>query len=133
MHGHGGITVEHHKVLALHNDLGPGDRFFWFTTTGWMMWNYLVSGLLVGATLVLFDGDPGHPDLGAPVAHGRGRGGVTFFGTSAPFLLACRKAGLTPGADPADLSALRSVGSTGAPLPPEGFEWVHEAVGPTCW
>src|SRR5690606_27235464 len=65
VHGHGGIVLEHHKVLALHNDLGPGDRFFWFTTTGWMMWNYLVSGLLVGATPVLFDGDPGHPDLGA--------------------------------------------------------------------
>jgi len=65
VHGHGGILVEHHKVLALHNDLGPGDRFFWFSTTGWMMWNYLVSGLLVGATVVLFDGDPGHPDLGA--------------------------------------------------------------------
>ena len=61
MHGHGGITVEHLKTTALHHDLGAGDRFFWFTTTGWMMWNYLVSGLLVGATIVLFDGDPAHP------------------------------------------------------------------------
>ena len=130
VHGHGGILVEHHKVLALHNDLGPGDRFFWFSTTGWMMWNYLVSGLLVGATPVLFDGDPGHPDLGALWRMAADEG-VTFFGTSAPFLLACRKAGVTPGAD-RRLSALRAVGSTGAPLPAEGFEWVYEAVRATC-
>jgi acetoacetyl-CoA synthetase len=128
VHGHGGILVEHHKVLALHADLGPGDRFFWFTTTGWMMWNYLVSGLLVGATPVLYDGDPGHPDLGA-LWRMAGEEGVTFFGTSAPFLLACRKAGIVPSAE-ADLAALRAVGSTGAPLPAEGFEWVYEAVRP---
>jgi acetoacetyl-CoA synthetase len=128
VHGHGGILLEHHKVLALHNDLGPGDRFFWFSTTGWMMWNYLVSGLLVGATPVLFDGDPGHPDL-ATLWRMAGEEGVTLFGTSAPFLLACRKAGVDPAAV-ADLSALRSVGSTGAPLPPEGFEWVYEMLGP---
>ncbi|HET9610414.1 MAG TPA: acetoacetate--CoA ligase [Acidimicrobiales bacterium] len=128
VHGHGGILVEHHKVLALHNDLGPGDRFSWFTTTGWMMWNYLVSGLLVGATTVLFDGDPGHPDLGE-LWRMAGDEGVTFFGTSAPYLLACRKAGVEPAAI-ADLSGLRGVGSTGAPLPAEGFGWVYEAVGP---
>jgi acetoacetyl-CoA synthetase len=128
VHGHGGILVEHHKVLALHADLGPGDRFFWFSTTGWMMWNYLVSGLLVGATSVLFDGDPGRPDLGA-LWRMAAEEGVTFFGTSAPFLLACRKAGIVPSAE-ADLGALRAVGSTGAPLPAEGFEWVYEAVKP---
>ncbi|MGH9262959.1 MAG: AMP-binding protein, partial [Acidimicrobiales bacterium] len=127
VHGHGGILLEHHKVLALHNDLGPGDRFFWFSTTGWMMWNYLVSGLLVGATPVLFDGDPGYPDLVA-LWQMAAEEGVTFFGTSAPFLLACRKAGVEPGAV-ADLAALRAVGSTGAPLPAEGFVWVYEAVG----
>ena len=127
VHGHGGITVEHHKVLALHNDLGPGDRFFWFSTTGWMMWNYLVSGLLVGATPVLFDGDPGWPGLDALWRMAADEG-VTFFGTSAPFLLACRKEGVVP-RQVADLTALRSVGSTGAPLPVEGFEWVVEAVG----
>jgi acetoacetyl-CoA synthetase len=127
VHGHGGILLEHHKVLALHNDLGPGDRFFWFSTTGWMMWNYLVSGLLVGATPVLFDGDPGYPDLGA-LWQMAAEEGVTFFGTSAPFLLACRKAGVEPRAV-ADLAALRAVGSTGAPLPAEGFVWVYEAVG----
>ncbi len=126
VHGHGGIVVEHHKVLALHNDLGPGDRFLWFTTTGWMMWNYLVSGLLVGATPVLFDGDPGHPDLAA-LWRTAADEGVTFFGTSAPFLMACRKAGIRP-AEAADLGALRAVGSTGAPLPAAGFEWVYEAV-----
>ncbi|HKY66955.1 MAG TPA: acetoacetate--CoA ligase [Acidimicrobiales bacterium] len=126
VHGHGGILVEHQKVLALHADLGPGDRFFWFSTTGWMMWNYLVSGLLVGATPVLFDGDPGHPGLDALWRMAADEG-VTFFGTSAPFLLACRKAGVVP-REVADLAALRGVGSTGAPLPAEGFAWVYEAV-----
>jgi acetoacetyl-CoA synthetase len=127
VHGHGGILLEHCKALALHGDLGPGDRFFWFSTTGWMMWNFLVSGLLVGATPVLFDGDPGSPDLGA-LWRLAGDVGVTYFGTSAPFLLACRKAGVQPAAE-ADLSALRTVGSTGAPLPPEGFRWVHHELG----
>ncbi|HEY8544566.1 MAG TPA: acetoacetate--CoA ligase [Acidimicrobiales bacterium] len=126
VHGHGGILLEHHKALALQNDLGPGDRFFWFSTTGWMMWNFLVSGLLVGATPVLFDGDPGAPDLGA-LWRLAGEVGVTYFGTSAPFLLACRKAGVHPAAE-ADLSALRTIGSTGAPLPAEGFRWVHDEL-----
>ena len=123
VHGHGGITLEHLKVLALHQDLGPGDRFCWFSTTGWMMWNYLVSGLLVGATVVLFDGDPGHPDLGAlwDLAE---ETGTTVFGASAPFLMACRKADLRPAR-----GALRWVGSTGAPLPAAGFRWVHERIG----
>jgi acetoacetyl-CoA synthetase len=127
VHGHGGILLEHHKALALHHDLGPADRFFWFSTTGWMMWNYLVSGLLVGATPVLFDGDPGHPDLTA-LWRMAGDERLTFFGTSAPFLLACRKAGIRP-RDIADLRGLRGVGSTGAPLPADGFEWVYDAVG----
>jgi len=127
VHGHGGILLEHLKVLGLHHDLGPGERFCWFTTTGWMMWNYLVSGLTVGSTLVLVDGDPAHPDL---LALWRlvEELEVTLFGVGAPFLLACRKAGLSPGRE-LDLSSLRSVGSTGAPLPPEGFGWVSEHVG----
>lgn len=129
VHGHGGILLEHLKVLALHNDLGPEDRFFWFSTTGWMMWNYQVSGLAVGATIVLFDGAPGHPDLGALWRLAADEG-VTFFGTSAPFLMACRKEGLRP-ATLVDLSALRAVGSTGAPLPVEGFRYVSDAVGPS--
>jgi len=127
VHGHGGILLEHLKMLGLHHDLGPGDRFCWFTTTGWMMWNYLVSGLTVGATVVLVDGDPGHPDLLALwrlAAELR----ITLLGVGAPFLLSCRKAGLSPATE-LDLSALRSVGSTGAPLPPEGFGWVYEHVG----
>jgi acetoacetyl-CoA synthetase len=128
VHGHGGILLEHLKVLSLHCDLGPGDRLFWFSTTGWMMWNFLVSGLLVGATVVLYDGDPGAPDLGN-LWRMAGETGVTLFGTSAPFLLACRKAEVHP-AELADLSRLRSVGSTGAPLPPEGFRWVYDELGP---
>ncbi|MCW3814650.1 acetoacetate--CoA ligase [Micromonospora sp. DR5-3] len=127
VHGHGGILLEHLKMLALHHDLGPADRFFWFTTTGWMMWNFLVSGPAVGATIVLFDGNPGHPDLGALWRMAE-QTGTTYFGTSAPFLLACRKAGLVP-KEIADLSALRGLGSTGAPLPVEGFTWVYENVG----
>jgi len=127
VHGHGGILLEHLKMLALHHDLGPTDRFFWFTTTGWMMWNFLISGPAVGASIVLFDGNPGHPDL-AELWRLAEQTGITYFGTSAPFLLACRKAGLRPGAD-LDLAALRGIGSTGAPLPAEGFRWVYEAVG----
>ncbi|MBY8872158.1 acetoacetate--CoA ligase [Micromonospora sp. PLK6-60] len=129
VHGHGGILLEHLKMLALHHDLGPGDRFFWFTTTGWMMWNFLVSGPAVGAAIVLFDGNPGHPDLGA-LWRLAAESGTTYFGTSAPFLLACRKAGLVP-REVADLSALRGLGSTGAPLPVEGFTWVYENVSDT--
>ena len=130
VHGHGGILLEHLKSLALHHDLGPDDRFFWFSTTGWMMWNLLVSGLCVGSPLVLFDGDPGWPDLGA-LWRMAAEAAVTVFGSSAPFLLSCRKAGLQL-SELADLSRIRSVGSTGAPLPPEGFEWVYEQL-PGVW
>jgi acetoacetyl-CoA synthetase len=126
VHGHGGILLEHLKALALHTDLGPADRFFWFTTTGWMMWNYLVSGLAVGSTVVTFDGDPAQPDLSS-LWRLAAETGTTYFGASAPFLMACRKAGLEPGRD-LDLAGLRGVGSTGAPLPEAGFRWVHEAV-----
>ncbi len=128
VHGHAGILVEHLKVIGLHGDIGPTDRFAWFTTTGWMMWNYLVSGLLVGATIVLFDGDPMQPGPDA-LWQWCARERVTWFGASAPFLLACRKAGLRPGAD-LELGALRAVGSTGAPLPADGFRWVYDAVSP---
>ncbi|GAA1816711.1 acetoacetate--CoA ligase [Planosporangium flavigriseum] len=127
VHGHGGILLEHLKMLALHHDLGPGDRFFWFSTTGWMMWNYLASGPAVGSAIVLFDGNPAAPDLGE-LWRIAAESGMTYFGTSAPFLLSCRKAGIVP-REIADLSKLRGVGSTGAPLPPEGFGWVYEAVG----
>lgn len=126
VHGHGGILVEHLKALTLHADLGPDDRFFWFTTTGWMMWNYLVSGLLTGSTLVLFDGDPGSDDLDILWRLAEEEA-VTWFGASAPFLMSCRRAGLDPGRRHR-LDALRAVGSTGAALPADGFRWVYEHV-----
>ena len=127
VHGHGGILLEHLKSLQLHNDLGSDDRFFWFSTTGWMMWNYLLGILSLGGAALLFDGNPGYPDLNTLwrfAAETR----MTYFGTSAPFLHACMKAGITPGRD-LDLSALRGIGSTGAPLSPEGFRWVREMLG----
>ena len=126
VHGHGGILLEHLKWLGLHADLGPDDRFFWFTTTGWMMWNALIGGLLVGAAIILYDGSPAYPDLTALWRLAE-ETGMTYFGTSAPYLLACAKAGLEPGRT-FDLSRLRGLGSTGAPLPPEGFQWVYEHV-----
>ena len=129
VHGHGGILLEHLKIHALHHDLGPDDRFFWFSTTGWMMWNYLVSGLAVDATIVLYDGSPAHPDLGALWRLAEEER-LTYFGTSAPYLMACRKEGLRPG-ELADLSALRGIGSTGAPLPVDGFRYVYDAISPT--
>ena len=125
--GHGGIVVEHFKALGLQSGLEPGDRFFWFTTTGWMMWNFIASGLLVGATIVLYDGSPGHPDLNA-LWHLAEQHRVTYFGTSAPFIQSCLKAGLAP-AERYDLSALRVVGSTGSPLSSEGFRWIADAIG----
>jgi acetoacetyl-CoA synthetase len=126
VHGHGGIVLEHLKALCLHQDLGPGDRFFWYTTTGWMMWNYLAGALLAGATAVAYDGSASHPDTGVLwqlIADTR----VSYAGTGAPYLLACMKAGLRPGTE-FDLSALRGIGSTGSPLPPEGFRWVYDEV-----
>jgi acetoacetyl-CoA synthetase len=131
VHGHGGIVLEHLKSLALHLDLRPGDRFLWFTTTGWMMWNFLVSGLLVGATIVLYDGSAAHPDLGA-LWRLVERSGISYLGTSAPFIHACMRAGVEPRSF-ADLSSLRAIGSTGAPLSPEGFVWVSERVGEHVW
>ena len=126
VHGHGGMLLEHLKALALHLDLGEKDVFFWFSTTGWMMWNMLVSGLLVGATCVLYDGSPAFPGmltLWKLAAEER----ISYFGTSAPYLLACQKAGVEP-AKHHDLSAIRGLGTTGAPLPASGFEWVYAHV-----
>lgn len=125
--GHGGIVVEHLKTLALHHDLGPGKRFFWFTTTGWMMWNLLISGLMVGSTVVIYDGSPGYPDLGTLWRLAE-KHGVTYFGVSAPYIHACMKAGLRP-VDELDMSGIRALGSTGAPLSVDGFRWVADAVG----
>ncbi|MGZ5348288.1 MAG: acetoacetate--CoA ligase, partial [Solirubrobacterales bacterium] len=127
--GHGGILLEQLKKLNLHVDAREGDRVFWFTTTGWMMWNYLVSGLLTGATIVTFDGDPASPTLEALWGLAE-EAEITWFGASAPYFMACRKAGLHP-ARKFDVSRLRAVGSTGAPLPADGFRWVYEEVGRT--
>ena len=129
--GHGGILLEHLKKLHLHVDAQEDDRIFWFTTTGWMMWNFLVGALLTPAPIVLYDGSPGHPDMGVlwDLAE---QAGITCFGTSASYVAACMKAGVEPAAE-RDLGRLRAVGSTGSPLSPEGFEWVYEHVGSDTW
>lgn len=130
-HSNGGVLLEHLKYMAFHNDAKAGEHFFWFTTTGWMMWNFLQASMLVGAVPVVFDGSPGYPDMDVlwkmaeelPIHH---------FGTSAPYLVASMKQALQP-KDKFNLSALRSIGSTGAPLPPEAFRWVYESVGEHIW
>jgi acetoacetyl-CoA synthetase len=131
VHGQGGILLEHLKKLRLHLDAQAGDRIFWFTTTGWMMWNFLVGGLLSDASIVLFDGNPAHPDLGT-LWDLADAAGITCFGTSAGYLGACQKAGVEARAG-RDLSRLDSIGSTGSPLAPEGFDWVREHVGEDVW
>jgi acetoacetyl-CoA synthetase len=131
VHGHGGILLEQLKKLHLHVDLHEGDRLFWFTTTGWMMWNFLISGLLTRASIVLYDGSPGYPDMNVLWELAE-RAEITCFGTSASYIAACMKAGIEPAAEN-DLARLRSVGSTGSPLAPEGFDWVYEHVGADTW
>ncbi len=126
VHGHGGILLEHAKVLGLHFDLGPDDRFFWYTTTGWMMWNFCMSGLLVGSAVVTFDGDPAWPEpdaLWATIAETA----TTCGGVGAGYLVAGMKAGRRPGAGH-DLQQLRTLGSTGSPLPAAAARWVYDAV-----
>jgi acetoacetyl-CoA synthetase len=129
--GQGGILIEQLKKMHLHVDAKPGDRLFWFTTTGWMMWNFIVSGLLTEAAIVLYDGNPGFPDMGA-LWDLAAEAGITTFGTSAAFVSACMKAGVEPGWG-RDLSRLRAVGSTGSPLAPEGFDWIYEHLGADTW
>jgi acetoacetyl-CoA synthetase len=131
VHGQGGILLEHCKKAYLHLDAQRGDRYFWFSTTGWMMWNFLIGVLLTDASIILFDGNPGYPDLGTlwDLAE---RTRMTCFGTSAAFIASCMKADVKP-ADGRDLSALRSVGSTGSPLSPEGFHWIYDHLGKDTW
>ena len=131
VHGHGGIVLEHAKVVGLHCDVRRGDRMFWYTTTGWMMWNLLLGSLLVGGTPVLYDGNPGFPDLGVLWEMASGAG-VTLFGTSAAFLAASLRAGVRPGAQH-DLGRLRAIGSTGSPLAVDVYGWVYEAVKKDVW
>jgi acetoacetyl-CoA synthetase len=126
VHSHGGILLEHLKMIVLHLDLRPGDRFFWYTSTGWMMWNFLVGGLLSGATIVLYDGSPAYPDINV-LWRLCDEVGITYFGTSAAFIHSCMKAGIQPN-DLFDLESIKAVGSTGSPLSREGFRWVYANV-----
>lgn len=128
--GHGGILLEHLKQCGLHMNLQEGDRFFWFTTTGWMMWNIVVGGLLNGSTILLYDGNPGYPNLDTLWKFAE-ETKMTVFGTSATFILSCMNGKIKPANF--DLSHLRSIGSTGSPLPPEGFAWVYEHVKNDLW
>ena len=131
VHGHGGVVLEHAKAVGLMFDIRDGDRMSWYTTTGWMMWNFLVGSMLVGGVPLLYDGSPGYPDLDVLwrlAADAR----VKLFGTSAAFLAACMKGGLRPGATH-DLSRLEAIGSTGSPLSVEAFGWVYDAVKPDVW
>jgi acetoacetyl-CoA synthetase len=131
VHGHGGVVLTMLKDSGLHNDLGPQDRFHWYSSTGWIMWNCQVGGLLLGATICLYDGNPGWPDFGALwrfVADEK----ITFFGAGAAFYANCLKAGLAPGRT-LDLSPLRALGSTGSPLSPEAYRWVYAEVKPDVW
>lgn len=130
-HSHGGCLLEHLKYLAFHNDVHAGERFFWYTTTGWMMWNYLHGAMLHGATIVLYDGSPGHPNLERLWALSE-EVSISHFGTSAPYLVACMKAEVNPG-QRYDLKALRSIGSTGSPLPEEAFAWVYNKIHNRIW
>jgi acetoacetyl-CoA synthetase len=126
VHGHGGVVIEQRKQAALHMDIGPGDRFFWYASTAWIMWNIAASALLAGATVVVYDGAPTHPSVDALFGLAA-RTGITFFGTSPGYLGACEKAGERPG-EKHDLSAVRSIGVTGSPLPSSTFRWVYDAV-----
>jgi len=129
--GQGGILLEHIKNLYLGLDLKEDDRFFWYTTTGWMMWNLLLGGLLIGTTVLLYDGSPSYPDMNSLWQYAE-KSGMTFFGTSAGYILGCMKAGIEPGTT-FNLSKLRGLGSTGSPLPPEGFQWVYDQIKKDIW
>ena len=132
VHGQGGILVEQLKKGFLHLDAQPGDRLFWFTTTGWMMWNFVVGVLLTEASIVLYDGNPGYPDFGRLWDLAQ-ETGMTTFGTSAAFVSSCMKEGLSLRCAERPLASLRSVGSTGSPLAPEGFRWIYDELGPDMW
>jgi acetoacetyl-CoA synthetase len=130
-HSQGGVLLEHLKYLAFHNDVHPGERFFWYSTTGWMMWNFVQASLLTGGTAVLYDGSPNYPDMEVLWAFAE-RAKIHHFGTSAPYLVACMKRQLRP-SETYDLSHLRSIGSTGAPLPPEAFDYVYQYIKEDLW
>ena len=130
-HSQGGVLLEHYKYLAFHNDVHSGERFFWFSTTGWMMWNFVQASLLVGATIVLYDGSPGYPSLNVLWRFAE-QAKIAHFGTSAPYLVACMQQNLHPGEE-YNLKSLRSIGSTGSPLPPEAFDWCYASIKSDLW
>ncbi len=130
-HSHGGILLEHLKYLGFHNDVHVGDRCFWYTTTGWMMWNYIQASLLCGGTVALYDGSPVYPNIRVLWKFAE-EAKITHFGTSAGFIVANMKADTHPGAE-YNLSKLKSIGSTGSPLPPEAFDWIYQEVKEDMW
>ena len=129
-HSHGGVLLEHLKYIHFHNDVHTGEVYFWFTTTGWMMWNFVQSTLLAGATIVLYDGNPGYPDMNA-LWKLTEEIKINHFGTSAPFLIACMNKEIVPSRF--DLSSLRSISSTGSPLSSEGFDYVYQKIKKDLW
>ena len=131
VHGHGGILVEHVKTMALHNDVSAGDRFHWFTTTGWVMWNLNVAALLVGGVMCVYDGNPAWPDY-STLWRFCGRMNLDFFGAGAAFFAMCEKHGVEP-RDVAALGCLRTIGSTGSPLSPESYRWIYDRVRRDVW
>ena len=131
VHGQGGVLLEHWKQVQLHWDARAGDRLYWYSSTGWMMWNLLLGGLLTEASVITYDGSPGHPDMNVQWRLAA-EAGATCFGTSAAFIAASMKAGVRP-ADVGDLSTIRAIGSTGSPLSPDGFRWIYEQVNPDVW
>jgi acetoacetyl-CoA synthetase len=132
VHGHGGILLEHLKKMWFHLDAREGDRVFWFTTTGWMMWNFLAGVLLTDAAIVVYDGSPAwpQPDTLWQLAEDAE---VTCFGAGAAYLVSCMREGVVPRTPERPLAKLRSIGSTGSPLPPEAFRWVSEQFGEHVW
>lgn len=130
-HSQGGILLEQLKYLTFHKDLHGGESCFWFTTTGWMMWNHIQASLLCGGVMILYDGSPAYPDLNVLWKFAQ-ETKMNHFGTSAGFILANMKAGITPGKT-FDLRHLRAIGSTGSTLPPEGFAWIYQEVKHDVW
>ncbi len=126
VHGHGGVLLEHVKSTVFHNDLKASDRFFWYSSTGWMMWNYIIGSLLSGCTIILYNGSPAYPDMNALWQLAE-EADMTYFGTSAAYISACIKAEIYPNQQ-FDLTKIRAVGSTGSPLTISGFEWVYKHI-----
>src|SRR5699024_5191679 len=131
VHSHGGILLEHYKAIVFHLDLKKGDRFFWYTTTGWMMWNFLVGGLLAGSSIIIYDGSPTFPH-GEYLWELAEKTKMTVLGTSASYISHSMKTAVVP-KEKYDLSNLTCIGSTGSPLPPEGFAWCYDTIKNDLW